>query len=200
MNKLTYPDNLIQSLFEEEREYSKLGLENALSTLTEREKEIIQYRFKDGMTYEAVRKLYNITRERIRQIEAKALRKLRHPTRSNKILTVSRDEYKQLEIKLSNLQAAYDTLVNAYAKLQGTAAENVPAIAKAILNADKPIEDLNLSLRSYNVMKRAGCATVKDISKLTLGELRCIRNVGRKTEQEITAKLHECGLRFADEK
>lgn len=200
MNELKYPDNLIKSIFEEEKEYSKSGLEEALTTLTEREEEIIRYRFQECKTLREVAKTYNLTVERIRQIEAKALRKLRHPDRVNKIVTVSRDEYKRLEIKYSELQSAYNTLVEAYAEIQGASAENVPAIAKAILNADKPIEDLNLSLRSYNAMKRAGCATVKDISKLTLDELRSIRNMGRKSEQEITAKLYECGLRFADEK
>jgi RNA polymerase primary sigma factor len=61
----------------------KLGDE--LTTLTERERKILEMRFGlvDGYerTLEEIGKMYNVTRERIRQIEAKALRKLRHPTR-----------------------------------------------------------------------------------------------------------------------
>lgn len=61
----------------------KLG--NVLETLTPREREVLNLRFglKDGYsrTLEEVGQLFNVTRERIRQIEAKALRKMRHPTR-----------------------------------------------------------------------------------------------------------------------
>jgi RNA polymerase primary sigma factor len=59
---------------------------NALSILTDREREVLEMRFglKDGQdhTLEEVGQHFRVTRERIRQIEAKALRKLRHPTRS----------------------------------------------------------------------------------------------------------------------
>ncbi len=62
------------------------SLEKALSTLTNREQKILRLRFglDDGRqrTLEEIGKEYNVTRERIRQIEAKALRKLRHPSRS----------------------------------------------------------------------------------------------------------------------
>jgi RNA polymerase primary sigma factor len=60
-------------------------LSDVLTTLTERERKILEMRFglADGYerTLEEIGKMYNVTRERIRQIEAKALRKLRHPTR-----------------------------------------------------------------------------------------------------------------------
>ena len=60
-------------------------LSDVLTTLTERERKILEMRFGllDGYerTLEEIGKMYNVTRERIRQIEAKALRKLRHPTR-----------------------------------------------------------------------------------------------------------------------
>ena len=60
-----------------------------LATLTPREEEVLKLRFglKDGRTrtLEEVGKVFNITRERIRQIEAKALRKLRHPSRSKRL-------------------------------------------------------------------------------------------------------------------
>ncbi len=67
----------------------KEEIENALNTLTERERRILVLRFglEDGQprTLEEVGKVFNVTRERIRQIEAKALRKLRHPTRSRRL-------------------------------------------------------------------------------------------------------------------
>ena len=64
-------------------------LEEVLSTLTPREKKVLELRFGlvDGRnrTLEEVGKEFNVTRERIRQIEAKALRKLRHPSRSKRL-------------------------------------------------------------------------------------------------------------------
>ncbi len=67
----------------------KEQLDEVLSTLTEREQKVLILRFglEDGRarTLEEVGKEFNVTRERIRQIEAKALRKLRHPSRSRKL-------------------------------------------------------------------------------------------------------------------
>ena len=75
-------------------EYATVGmlkeeLSNVLLTLTEREEKVLRLRFglDDGQcrTLEEVGQIFNVTRERIRQIEAKALRKLRHPSRSRKL-------------------------------------------------------------------------------------------------------------------
>ncbi len=67
----------------------KEQLSGVLSTLTDREEKVLRLRFglQDGRsrTLEEVGKEFNVTRERIRQIEAKALRKLRHPSRSKKL-------------------------------------------------------------------------------------------------------------------
>jgi len=69
----------------------KEELGSALSTLTEREKKILTLRFgiNDGCsrTLEEVGTVFKVTRERVRQIEAKALKKLRHPTRSRRLRT-----------------------------------------------------------------------------------------------------------------
>jgi len=67
----------------------KEQMEQVMETLSDREKRVLILRFgiKDGYprTLEEVGKVFNVTRERVRQIEAKALRKLRHPTRSKKL-------------------------------------------------------------------------------------------------------------------
>ena len=75
----------------EEASYTLLReqLEEVLGTLTDREQEVLRMRFglRDGKphTLEEVGKEFDVTRERIRQIESKALRKLRHPSRSKKL-------------------------------------------------------------------------------------------------------------------
>lgn len=67
----------------------KEQLDEVLGTLTEREQKVLRLRFglddSRARTLEEVGKEFNVTRERIRQIEAKALRKLRHPSRSRKL-------------------------------------------------------------------------------------------------------------------
>jgi len=71
------------------REMLREQVKNALAVLSEREREVLEMRFglMDGKdhTLEEVGQFFNVTRERIRQIEAKALRKLRHPTRSRQL-------------------------------------------------------------------------------------------------------------------
>ncbi len=71
------------------REMLKERIESVLSTLTFREREIIKLRYGigDGYTYtlEEVGRIFRVTRERVRQIEAKAVRKLQHPVRSRRL-------------------------------------------------------------------------------------------------------------------
>jgi len=71
------------------RQMLREQIQNALTLLTDREREVLELRFglKDGKdhTLEEVSDFFNVTRERIRQIEAKALRKLRHPSRSRQL-------------------------------------------------------------------------------------------------------------------
>ena len=71
------------------REMLREQMQHALASLSDREREVLELRFglRDGRehTLEEVSRYFDVTRERIRQIEAKALRKLRHPTRSREL-------------------------------------------------------------------------------------------------------------------
>ena len=61
------------------------------------------------------------------------------------------------------------------------------------------IEDLELSVRSFNCLKRANISTVEDIVKMTESEMIKVRNLGKKSLDEVIAKLHSLGLDFAKE-
>ena len=63
------------------------------------------------------------------------------------------------------------------------------------------IEELDLSVRSYNCLKRAGINTVDELSKRTEQDIMKVRNLGKKSLQEIKEKLEALGraLRQADE-
>ena len=59
------------------------------------------------------------------------------------------------------------------------------------------IEDLELSARSFNCLKRAGISTVEDLTNKTEAEMMKVRNLGKKSLDEVTNKLHSLGLDFA---
>lgn len=82
-------DEALEPMDAAAREMLREQVQNALAVLSERERQVLELRFGlvDGKdhTLEEVSRYFNVTRERIRQIEAKALRKLRHPTRSRNL-------------------------------------------------------------------------------------------------------------------
>ena len=61
------------------------------------------------------------------------------------------------------------------------------------------IEELELSVRSFNCLKRAGIATVEDLINKSEADMMKVRNLGKKSFDEVTAKLHSLGLDFAKE-
>ena len=86
-------DSLSNELFEQEnirdgvfRSEQREIIDDVLSSLTEREEKVLRLRFGlydgDKRTFEEIGHVFNVTRERIREIEKKALQKMRHPTRS----------------------------------------------------------------------------------------------------------------------
>ena len=64
---------------------------------------------------------------------------------------------------------------------------------------EMPIEDLELSVRSYNCLKRAGISTVQDLANKTEADMMKVRNLGKKSLDEVTNKLHSLELDFASE-
>ena len=64
---------------------------------------------------------------------------------------------------------------------------------------EMPIEDLELSVRSYNCLKRAGISTVQDLANKTETDMMKVRNLGKKSLDEVINKLHSLDLNFASE-
>ena len=64
---------------------------------------------------------------------------------------------------------------------------------------ETPIEELDLSVRAYNCLKRAGHHTLQDLTALTESEMMKIRNLGKKSLKEVIDKIKEMGLKFRDE-
>lgn len=61
------------------------------------------------------------------------------------------------------------------------------------------IEDLGLSVRAYNCLYRTGIRKLNEITDMTESELMSVRNMGKKTVEEITKKLEEYGLKLKSE-
>ena len=72
---------------------------------------------------------------------------------------------------------------------------------KAHKKLEMSIEDLDLSVRSYNCLKRAGIHTVQDLTKKTEEEMLKVRNLGKKSLDEVIKKIRDLGfdLRNKDE-
>ena len=199
---MEYPLNLLFEVTEDENFIADADtitdlngtVEYVLCTLLQREREILQYRFKDKLTFDDIAKIYNVTRERIRQIEIKALRKLRHPNRLKYI------KYGVFGV-IDGIREEY---YNKYAKLERQLIElckvNEMAADKIIKENELKkkyetvkIEMASFSVRTYTVLKRAGINTISELSHLSYNDLCNIRNHGKRSLNEIIDKLKSYG-------
>jgi hypothetical protein len=177
------------------------GIERALATLSEREQIVLELRFRYALTFENVGKLLYISRERVRQLEVKALRKLRLPARFS---LLSAEGTASL---LSTAQSTIEKLTqeNEFLRSLGTVTSGVDealqvetdAGHKSILNMS--IDDMGLSIRSSNCLHRANCHTVGDIMKRGWARLRNVRNLGAKSFNEVISKLDSLNLHLEEE-
>lgn len=157
--------------------------------LTERQYRVIKLRFgfEDGecKTLEEVGKMFKLTRDRIRQIEATALRKIRQP----KYLKTLLPNY---ELRIKALQEV-QYMKNLDDKLKA----DEEAAKSRVTNFDllkASIDELELSVRSYNCLKRAGIDTIRQLSERSIEDLKKVRNLGKHSLQEITDKLKGVGI------
>jgi len=91
------------------------------------------------------------------------------------------EDHIRLFVNLSETVSGMDILVN-------------PATDKRLQMLESNIEDMDLSVRSYNCLKRAGIHTVEDLTKRTEEEMLKVRNLGRKSLDEVIHKLQRLGL------
>ena len=177
--------------------------------LTEREQKCIFAQFKEDLTFEEIGKRYGVGRERIRQINAKTIRKLRHPSRFNLIRyglgrLVTNEKQRQVELlehELSDKVFELEIRTAAINREIESLDEECPDICEADYQKvtkhgymNTAVADMELSVRTYNCLNRAGCATVSDvISKIEDGSIIKIRNLGRRSCSEIANKLIDMG-------
>ncbi len=194
-----YPFNLAAELGCDENMIYIAGMQTALDMLTERERKVVACRYQDRLTLEETGRLFNVNRERIRQIEAKALRKLRHPARVKMYVALPRSKLYELVDKYDKLARGYERLKEAYTIATNKDVNESEINSRISLNIK--LEELDFSVRTYNCLRRAGKDTLWKICDLTADELIKIRNLGRKSAQaqEVVYKLAEYGLTLSGE-
>ena len=194
--------------------------------LTDREKKIIELRLKDKLDLDSVGRLYGVTRERVRQIEAKAMRKLMRETRPSlsemfhcnrrSLILYPNGDISVIDIfsGISLYHKSYDpgdylqdNLAEAYKAYLG---DSEPVGDKAKTIFDMPLEELGLSIRALNCLHRGlwdwkdgerihvEIKTIGDLVDRTEEEMMKVRNLGKKSLKEVKEKLAEYGLRFRD--
>lgn len=197
------------------------GLRMVLDGLSERERECVYYYYRDGLTLEGVGEKYGVSRERIRQLLAKAVRKMRHPARRRLIdygpdMIAEESEYKKKREELDRMIAVMDedervlserlrrvsearlclqanglwsqgveTLISDDALTERT---NEWSLYRPITTM--PLEAMDLSVRSYNCLKRRGMNTLGQVMDVARnGDLVHVRNLGRKSIEEVLNKI-----------
>ena len=183
-----------------------------VARLSGREKDILIRRYMVCMTLEEVAHVYGVTRERIRQLEAKALRKMRNSkayklrgtmTMQSVIEELAKEQARAI-LALEKLKLEEQLRKQAEEAAQESEESGKPEDpAKPVKPANPyllPIEELDLSVRPYNCLKRANVNTIGDIMRMGadgdgLTQLLRIRNLGKGSANEIIKKLeHEFGL------
>ena len=179
---------------------------------------VIVLRYKFFNTLDAVAKELGVTRERIRQIENKALRIMCYP-RYNEMLLISnrvkaiqeavREQQHELELTLNDLKLEIAKARAKIAKIQSLFEyEEIKEKFKELELEEEfrrskfeiAVEELELSVRSYNCVRRAGIRTVYDLIQKSEEDMMKVRNLGRKSLKEIREKLHSMGLGFKNER
>ena len=183
----------------DEREFPNYLSKN----LDSRTYQIMLERYEEGHTLQYIGKQHNLTVERIRQIITKTLCILSHPSKVKEISMIPYAvhearlrELKLLESKYNDLLSVLrETFKNSEARevlesclLKNTGAKNID------------IEDLDLSVRAYNSLKRAGYDTVSDIIDAGPDKLAKTRNLGLRSFDEVVDKIEALGFKFKEEK
>lgn len=174
-------------------------LENCLNNMCDRHKKAIQLYYIDNMTLEQAGKEFGVSIERFRCILNKAIKKLKINWRlflygEDKVNELKELNKNILEIKkeIEGKQKELDTLIV-------ISSEHDRLLAKAKIENDERkkiiIEQLNLSSRTYNALRRAGLYTVGDILKLNYVKINNVRNLGKKSIDEVKNCIHNLGYK-----
>lgn len=160
-------------------------------TITPREKDILDKKYKDVKTLEEVGNEIGVTKERVRQIISKAVRKLRHRQSFFECgdyehpEKVAKEKVKQL-IEEQKQRWTYESAKKFIEEYESTHQQE--------LNSELLIEELDLSVRSCNCLRRAGIKTVEELANKHIRDMYKIKNLGRKSLKEVVIAMNNLGF------
>ena len=198
--KKEYPQNLLSQVFvnglpTDLPDDITLVLEYIIQkTLTKREGRVLDMRYKIYMTMAAIGEEYGLRAERIRQIEAKAVRKLRHPSRSRYILMGMEGYINYLR------DTAVDERLREYKKEIISLEKKIAELTDTEYEEEKnelenaPLAELDLSVRTFNILYRAGYSTVKELLDADAEKIVSLPNLGLKNFSDLIDVLSEKGF------
>lgn len=170
------------------------GVQYSLSTLSKQEQTILHRRYIACDSISDIASQFSVTEECIRQIERKALFKLREPSRWNYILLGVAGYCK--DRATAEYNKGYSKGYRDGYRHGRTDAENNVAFSYGPEDLlSQPIQYLNLSTRAQQCMFGLGCKTVGDIVRLTEEQIMRTRNLGKKSADEIARKLNAAGAK-----
>lgn len=179
-----WPFNLLLDVFYKEEIAERAYIPAVVPTVRELPDQsmadIIIWRYRDGMKLQQIGAKLGLSSERVRQIQTSGLAKLRHPTMSVKLLTVSPAEAAALNRRIRELTRA--------------CGEDAPEPDMNELNTDSPIEALNLSTRSYNGLRRLGVRMAGDLKDVDAASMLRVPGMGLKSIKEIAAAIEPAGV------
>ena len=173
------------------------GLHYALSTLEDRERTIILGRFQEALSLEDLAIELDISDERVRQLQVKALRKLREPCRWNYI-SLGISGYCKSRATAEYNKGFSKGYAEGYRHGRIDQKNNVDHSYGPEDLLAQPIEYLNLSTRAQQCLFYRNCETVGDVVRLSEETIRTTRNLGKKSADEIARKLRAAGAQGSD--
>lgn len=200
-----YPDTYDEIVDNFEKRFNELHI------YTDREMTIFNLRFKEYKTYDEIGIEIGVSKERIRQILAKSIRKLKRPTifnrfivQENKLELLNAEETARIRDELKN-EMSVDVAMEIIAKKYGfESPEEFDDFMqnKRVTKIDiliKDISELDLCVREYSCLKRARIDTIDELVEREIDDLFKIRNLGRKSLRNIVNKVHDLGLTFKND-
>ena len=201
MTKEFYPYNLLAVVFEDKpeelpKELSSdhfAGLDYALSTLEPRDQEVLRLRFREKKSRAAIGKEFDIGQERVRQIENKAIKRMKYPQRLNFIKYGVAGYFQR--VRTAEYKRGYELgYEKGYEDCTADQENGVTRNGYDIALMNLPLDSIGLDIRPYNCLLRTGCKTVGDCIRLDYEQISRMRNLGVKSANLIAQALHRLDI------
>jgi predicted DNA-binding protein YlxM (UPF0122 family) len=158
-----------------------------IDTLKEREKKILEMRFRKNMIYDTIAKEFGITKQAVQSAVVSILKKLKKYIGINMIITSLQKQVEILNQKLLLAEVKIEKLENNNSSITKT-----PNMVRDLLTT--PIKDLDFSSRLCNCLRRNGIIIINDLIEMTAEEVFNVKYLGLKCMYELIEKMAEIGF------